>query len=282
MSFSVSSAYSKLQKIIENTSEDVLPSPDALLAATNSIVTILPKQGLGEEAIEAHILNDLTPGFQGQKTGANYYGFVTGGVLPIAELADNVVTAYDQNSGVHLPDQSINTTVEDAALRMLIELLDLGDVWDGRIFTTGATGSNVLGLACGREAIIASRLRTRGVEGGVGELGILGACSQAGVKTIQILTTLGHSSLYKAASVVGIGRSSAKDLPVSDEEPWKLDLVKLEEELKASFNDVASIVAISAGEINTGKFATEGLENMQKIRNLCDQYGAWLHVDGGR
>lgn len=43
----------------------------------------------------------------------------------------------------------------------------------------------------------------------------------------------------------------------------------------------ASIVAISASEVNTGLFATTGLKEMQKIRSLCDQYGAWIHVDGG-
>ena len=281
MSFSISDAYTKLQAIIENTSDDVLPRPDIIAAVTKTIITSLPQQGLGEAATAQHLLNELTPGFQGQKTGSNYYGFVTGGTLPIAEVADNIVTAFDQNSGVHLPDQSINTTVEDAALRMLIELLDLGNDWYGRTLTTGATASNVLGLACGREAIIKLRLKARAVEGGVGELGLLTACLKAGIQNIQILTTLGHSSLYKAASVVGIGRASVKELPASETEPWKMDLPALENELRrAGANGVANIVSISAGEINTGCFATT-LSKMQKIRGLCDQYDAWLHVDGG-
>jgi glutamate/tyrosine decarboxylase-like PLP-dependent enzyme len=38
---------------------------------------------------------------------------------------------------------------------------------------------------------------------------------------------------------------------------------------------------VSAGEVNTGKFATDGLYKMKRIRYLCDKYGAWLHVDGG-
>ena len=42
----------------------------------------------------------------------------------------------------------------------------------------------------------------------------------------------------------------------------------------------ASIVAVSASEVNTGLFATEGLEEMQELRKLCDMYGAWIHVDG--
>jgi glutamate/tyrosine decarboxylase-like PLP-dependent enzyme len=280
MAFSVLTAYNKLQNIIDNTSEDVLPRPEVIAAVTKKIVLSLPQQGLGEAATEHHLLNDLTPGFQGQKTGSNYYGFVTGGLLPIAEVADNVVTAYDQNSGVHLPDQSINTTVEDAALNMLIELLDLGDGWHGRTLTTGATGSNVLGLACGREAVIKSRLEARGIVGGIGELGLLSACAEAGVRHIQILTTLGHSSLYKAASIVGIGRSSVVELPAGEQKPWSFDIQRLESELSSTTKGVVSIVSVSAGEINTGCFATYE-EDMKKIRELCDKHGAWLHVDGG-
>jgi glutamate/tyrosine decarboxylase-like PLP-dependent enzyme len=241
----------------------------------------LPTKGLGEEATEAHLLSDLTPAFNGPKTSANYYGFVTGGVFPIAEIADNIVTAFDQNVQVHLPDQTISTTVEDRALTMLLELLNLGPDWKGRTFTTGATGANLLGLACGREAVISSRLKEIGASGGVGELGMFAACMKAAVREIQVLTTMGHSSLYKAASIVGLGRASVKDLPCSEEEPWRLDIDALHRELKRSDEGVMSIVAISAGEVNTGKFAVNGIRDMQRIRELCNQYGAWLHVDGG-
>lgn len=148
---------------------------------------------------------------------------------------------------------------------------------EGRTFTTGATGSNILGLACGREAVITSRL-AEGV-GSVGEVGLLQACVKAGVEEIQVLTSMGHSSLSKAASVVGLGRASVKLLPFSDAEPWRLDIDAVERELQRK--NVASIIAISAGEVNTGRFATTGIEEMKRLRALADQYQAWIHVDGG-
>jgi len=37
---------------------------------------------------------------------------------------------------------------------------------------------------------------------------------------------------------------------------------------------------VSAGEVNTGRFATDGLVTMKKLRVLSDKYRAWLHVDG--
>jgi len=55
---------------------------------------------------------------------------------------------------------------------MLVELLNLGDGWEGKVFTTGATGSNILGLACGREAVLQARLKDVEGSSGVGEMGL--------------------------------------------------------------------------------------------------------------
>ncbi|KAJ8110529.1 hypothetical protein ONZ43_g5844 [Nemania bipapillata] len=235
--------------------------------------------GLGPTATFNHLIDDIVPGLNGENRSGRYWGFVTGSTLPIAELADNIVSAYDQNVQVHLPEQTISTEVEDAALKMLLRLLRLGEPeqWEGRTFTTGATASNILGLACGREAVVASRLAED--LGSVGEVGLLRACMKAGIEEIQVLTSMGHSSLSKAASVVGLGRTSVKSLPFSDAEPWRLDIDAVERELQRK--NVASIIAISAGEVNTGRFATTGIEDMTRLRRLADQYQAWIHADGG-
>lgn len=113
----------------------------------------------------------------------------------------------------------------------------------------------------------------------IAELGIVEACARAGVHDVQILATAPHSSLYKAASVVGIGRDSVVLLPRSEEEPWRFDMEALAGRLAA--NVAASIIFISAGEVSAGRFATNA-EEMAEIRVLADQHGAWVHVDGGR
>ncbi|KAJ4306205.1 hypothetical protein N0V88_001001 [Collariella sp. IMI 366227] len=201
----------------------------------------------------------VRPALNHQSLSSRYLGFVTGGVLPIAEAADNLVSAVDQN-------------VQGNRER--------GCGWAGRTFTTGATASNILGLACGRESVIARRLSPSSFSQTVAELGLLGACQAAGVRGIQVLTSMGHSSLYKAASVVGLGHASVKEMGVSEAEPWRLDLDKVERALEEGERDgVASVVVVSAGEVNTGRFATNVLD-MPKLRSLADRYGAWVHVDG--
>ncbi|KAI1817393.1 pyridoxal-dependent decarboxylase [Poronia punctata] len=267
--------------VADGTHAPTLPGLDKLARARASLPDASSEHylsGRGPNATFDHLMNDIVPGLNGQNRSGRYWGFVTGSALPIAEVADNIVTAYDQNVQVHLPTQTISTEVEDAALKMLLSLLDLGqpEQWEGRTFTTGATASNILGLACGRETVIASRLPDG--SGSVGELGLLRACNRAGIEEIQVLTSMGHSSLSKAASVVGIGRTSVKLLPFSDAEPWRLNLDAVEKELQRE--GVASIIAVSAGEVNTGKFALAGIEDMKRLRNLADRYQAWIHVDG--
>lgn len=240
------------------TAEASLPSPSSASYLA----------GQDANAVCSHIVRDILPALNGQGSSARYYGFVTGGVLPIAEWADNVVTRMDQNVQVHLPAQTVATTLEASALQMLADVLGLG-AFAGRTFTTGATASNILGLACGREVVV----------GDIGELGLLAACAKAGVEEIQVLASAAHSSVYKAAGVLGLGRASVKDVAVSGDEPWRLDLGKVEEALQKK--GAKSIVAISAGDVNTGRFALQGRQEWEALRKLADKHGAWIHVDGG-
>ena len=261
-----------------------LPSQEAVQEAAAAIIKDLSNsEGLGVDKLADHLLHDIVKGLNGSSLSANYYGFVTGGVTPAARIADNLVTLYDQNVCVHLPEQSVATVVEHHAIRLFLQLLRFDpSEWIGS-FTTGATACNILGLACGREYVLSkacSRDEECDSEGpiSVGELGLLEACRRADVDNLAVVTTMPHSSLGKAASVVGIGRGSVIDVG-QDENPIKFDLQKLEVALKLS--KTACIVVISCGEVNTGSYATQGLKDVQAIRSLCNTYGAWLHVDGG-
>ncbi|KAH6630976.1 pyridoxal phosphate-dependent transferase [Chaetomium sp. MPI-SDFR-AT-0129] len=352
-------AYTRLRQATTTTSSTetakstipILPSIQTITTALSSLPTPSSPsylQPLGPADTHAHLLTSILPALNHQGLSSRYFGFVTGGVLPVAEAADNLVTALDQNVQVHFPVpgsastqvggssgagkeekerwvHSVCTAVEDAALGMLVSLLELdphhpdhdhgegkGDDdsnpnekeesatpstsppakqqrWPGKTFTTGATASNILGLACGREAVVAARARARFAhlkkgadpKASVAELGLLAACQLAGVWHIQVLTSMGHSSLSKAASVVGLGQNSVKEVGMAAEgEPWRLDLDAVERELaRGEVEGWVSIVVVSAGEVNTGRFATNVLD-MPKLRSLADRYGAWIHVDG--
>lgn len=94
---------------------------------------------------------------------------------------------------------------------------------------------------------------------------------------MKILSTMPHSSIYKAASVLGIGRSNVVDVGCH-KDALTINMARLEEEIRTPKE--ASILVISMGEVNTGRFATYSLEQMILIRTLCNRYKVWIHVDG--
>ncbi|KAK6443690.1 hypothetical protein LTR95_000517 [Oleoguttula sp. CCFEE 5521] len=257
---------------------NVLPSEAALQHARASLLSQIPQSGHGDEATQRHLHNDLLPALNKSSQSPNYYGFVTGGSTPIAALADNLVTAHDQNVQVHLPNETAATNIEAAALRMLCDLVDLSPTeWRHKTFTTGATASTIIGLTCGREYVVREAARRIGIfnSGSVAEDGLFEAMTAAKIDRVQIVTSVPHSSLRKAAAVVGLGRKCFIDVGC-DTASHRFDMPQLARALKTP--RTASIVAVSCAEINTGLFATNA-DDMQSIRKLADEYGAWIHVD---
>ncbi|KAL8872913.1 MAG: hypothetical protein Q9174_001541 [Haloplaca sp. 1 TL-2023] len=260
-------------------SHSTLPEAAQLQKAHSSLLDSLPEHGYGVEKTTRHMLEDLTPALNGQSLSSRYYGFVTGGITPAARVAESIVSTYDQNVCVHLPEQTVATTVEDRALNLLLELLYFVPTeWPSRTFTTGATASNIVGLACGREYIINEAIRKRNTTGvnieTVGENGLLAACRAADITDVQILTTMPHSSLKKAASVVGFGRTCFHEVGKA-EDPLEFDLTLLEERLKKPH--IAAIVVISCSEVNTGFFATHGYDQTL-VRSHFVLIQAWVGV----
>jgi glutamate/tyrosine decarboxylase-like PLP-dependent enzyme len=225
------------------------------------------------------ITNHLIP----SSLSPNYYAFVTGGVTPAALLADWLVNLHDQNLSVHYPGGGIGTRVEVEALEGLSYLFNLGTEWGvggGKgegTFTTGATASNVLGLALGREWVLARATERKGKSMSVGEDGLYESMVAADVSKIQVLSTLPHSSVVKACGVLGLGRGNVISV-AKEGMSLEIDIEKVRE--YAGREGTVSILAVSCGEVNTGLFATGGIELWKELRKICNELGVWIHVDG--
>jgi glutamate/tyrosine decarboxylase-like PLP-dependent enzyme len=194
-------------------------------------------------------------------------------VTEAALLADLLVTSYDANVQVHLPTQTLATSLEARALELTLELLNLPkDVFRGRTLTTGATAANVCGLACARDALFLKGTKTvpagwvvaeDGFPPGGAQVEILGARVHASVHfpssnrrpwRCRALADWPEPiwdspQLVKAAAVTGIGRRNVVDLGAGD---LSFDLARLEDRLQQNRElGKASIVAVGFGEINT-------------------------------
>ncbi|OAF63072.1 hypothetical protein VC83_00606 [Pseudogymnoascus destructans] len=254
------------------------PKASTLAALTPTLLTHLPPHGTPPNTL-THLLT-LPPAFSSPSLTPAFYAFVTGSTLPIAAAADNLATAIDCSVAVHDSRASLATTLEAHTLIMLTELLRLSpSVWGGRVITPGATGSNILAIATARDALLDRRLKARGRAETVASAGVVGACVQAGVRGMQILGAAAHSSVHKAAGVLGLGRGNVRDVGVKGE-PWRLDLEKVRRE--AGREGWVSVVVVGMGEVNTGRYFG-GEEEMAKLKGCleeCAPGAAWIHVDG--
>ena len=280
---------------VTSSTGNVMPSPEDIQKARSALIAELPDKSFQAQPHPdaasshlitlQHIIENIVPALPRSSLSSNYYGFVTGGATPAALAADILGVILDQNIQVHLPKQSIATELEVNALNMLIEAFVLPQEWlvgqlgsagGSGTFTTGATASNVIGLALGREHVISRAAKSKGYTTSAGEQGFFESMTAAGLRSIQVLSTLPHSSIAKAASIVGIGRKNCISIAKGDLD-IDIDFDLLEEH--ASISDTATIIVVSCGEVNTGFFATNSTHHMQQLRKLADKYGCWIHVD---
>jgi glutamate/tyrosine decarboxylase-like PLP-dependent enzyme len=78
----------------------------------------LPERGLPVEDVLPELAERVEPGLVGS-TGGGYMGFVTGGVLPAAALAQAWAVAVDQNSGLWALSPAA-TEIEVHVMRCLV------------------------------------------------------------------------------------------------------------------------------------------------------------------
>ncbi|MET8851968.1 pyridoxal-dependent decarboxylase [Amycolatopsis sp. NPDC004625] len=215
----------------------------------------LPEGGAGARGALEAFLRRWEPGFAAS-AGPRYLGFVTGGATPASLAGDWLTAAYDQN-----PASGMDSSAQDLereTVGWLAELFGLGPEFSGA-FVTGATMSTVTGLAIAREWL--------GERAGV----TVSADGAAALGPVTVLSGSPHSSILKALSFLGMGRSSLKKVPVL---PGReaVDIAKLAEALETLAGP--AIVVANAGTVNTVDF-----DDLRAIAALKQRHDFWLHVD---
>ncbi|MEO0804500.1 MAG: aminotransferase class I/II-fold pyridoxal phosphate-dependent enzyme [Cyanobacteria bacterium J06642_2] len=216
----------------------------------------LPERGMGAIAALETFSQRYAPSFSGS-AGPRYFGFVTGGVTPAALLGDWLTATYDQNATGSTESSAPQLELE--TLSWLRDLFGLSAAHTGT-FVTGATISNFVSLAIARQWLG----QARGLD--IARQGV------AALGSVAILSGTPHSSTYKAAAMLGLGRDSVRQVPtLSDREA--VDVIALD----AALTDAADrpcIVVANAGTVNTVDF-----DDLKAIAALKQRHAFWLHVD---
>ena len=223
------------------------------VAALDRLDFALPGAGLDAPAVLAMLDGYGSPGTVASG-GPRYFGFVTGGALPIAQAAAWLTAAWDQNAGLSVmsPTASVLNRV---ALRWVTELLGLPEGTGGG-FVTGATMANATCLAAARDAVLA------GHGWDAAGQGLVGAPPVTVVAGAQA-----HTTVRKALGLVGLGRDRALLLPADGQgriEPRDLPALT-----------GPALVCLQAGNVNTGASDPFG-----PLIDWAHDNGAWVHVDG--
>ena len=186
--------------------------------------------------------------------GGRYFGFVTGGSLPVTVAANWLACAWDQCAGLEVLSPAA-AAIEDVAERWLVELFSLPR-GAAAGFVTGATTANFTALAAARHAVLA--------EAGwdVEAKGLFAAPPITVIAGEEV-----HVSALKALAMLGLGRDRIVNVQADSQGRMRA----------AAFPVISgpTIVCIQAGNVNSGAF-----DPAAEICQKAHAAGAWVHVDG--
>jgi aromatic-L-amino-acid decarboxylase len=230
----------------------VAPS-EAAVAGLDDFDFALPAAGLN--ALDVLRLLDTTGSpATVASNGPRYFGFVTGGALPVAQAAAWLGAAWDQNAALSVMSP-VAARLGDVALRWIVELLGLPAGTAGG-FVSGATMANATCLAAARDAVL-----TRAGWDAAGQ-GLTGAPPVTIAVGAEVHTVIG-----KALGLIGLGRDRARVLPADEQgriDPGDLPALP-----------APAIVCLQAGNVNTG-----ASDPFPALIEWAREQGAWVHVDG--
>jgi glutamate/tyrosine decarboxylase-like PLP-dependent enzyme len=217
----------------------------------------LPATGADPATVLEQLATGADPGLTAQ-AGPRYFGFVTGGALPVTVAADWLASAWDQNAVVHVHAPAVSV-MEDIVAGWILELLHLPPS-SSVGFTSGCHMANFTGLAAARHEV----LRRAGWD--VGAKGLRSAPSVRVIVGNEV-----HVSAMGALRFLGFGSDEIDVVSVDDR--GRMRAGALRERLKGATGPV--IICAQVGNVNTG--ASDPIPDIVAIGH---EYGAWIHVDG--
>lgn len=217
----------------------------------------LPEHGAGMQATWGAFQELILP-YRTGNVHPRFWGWVSGTGSPSGMLAEMLAGGMNAISGIFNDSAA---RVESQVLAWMREALELEPGTSG-VITSGGSVANLIGLAVGRDARAGVDLQEHG----------LLACER---RPVFYASEQVHSSVKKAAQILGLGRSALRLVPVDDRFRIRLDALAraVAEDRKNGLHPFA--VVGNAGTVNTG-----AVDDLVGLSRLARSEGLWLHVDG--
>jgi len=178
----------------------------------------------------------------------------------ISTFADALASTLNQNCNLWTLSPAANA-IEQRVISWFCELFSFPK-GSGGIITSGGSMANLTALAIARDTCLGSVARDEGLQGRTSPL-ILYASEEA------------HSSVDKAAVILGLGLNHVRHIPCDKQFRIRIDLLKkaVSQDRHAGFSPFC--VVGSAGTVTTG-----AIDPLDALADFCEEEHLWLHVDG--
>jgi glutamate/tyrosine decarboxylase-like PLP-dependent enzyme len=186
--------------------------------------------------------------------GGRYFGFVDGGVIPVALAARWLADFWDQNTAVYVMSPIVSK-LEEITEGWLCDLFGLPEK-TGAGFVSGSS----LAIFCGLAAARFRLLQQLGWD--VNKQGLGGAPRLRVVAGRQA-----HATVLKAVALLGFGTDNIEWVEVDSQGRMRADNVP---EL-----DERTILILQARNVNSGAF-----DPIDAICDVARKAHAWVHIDG--
>ncbi len=189
-----------------------------------------------------------------------FFGYITASPAPIGVLGDFLAAALNANVGGWTLSPAASE-VEAQTVRWIASLIGYPAECGG-LLVSGGNMANLVCFLAARAATAGWNIRERGV-----------AVSGRGLRVYGSAET--HTWIQKAADISGLGTDSIRWIPTDDRLRMDVRALRQHMQADAAAGDVPCIVVGTAGSVSTG-----AIDPLGEIRALCDEHGAWFHVDG--
>jgi glutamate/tyrosine decarboxylase-like PLP-dependent enzyme len=187
-----------------------------------------------------------------------FWGWVAGTGTVSGMLADMLAAGMNPNlAGA----DHIANYVEKQVIDWIIEMFGFPASASG-LLTSGCSAGNLIGLTVARNTKAGYNLRREGLQA-------------APQKMVLYASREIHSSIQKAAEMLGVGSDALHLIPVNDNFQIDLDLLIKTIDQDRQRGYLPFCIVGAAGTTNTG-----AVDDLNMLADICQQENLWFHVDG--